>query len=503
MKDTYPHLFAHDGGNAVHLDPHLIGFDAEFYYQYYKDLRNLRAEDLIIHYKDYGISEGRFKNLKELLKKAEAQHGPIPNDFNREGYKAFNKDLSGLFRYDWECDVHYIEVGRAEGRRYKKAQKTSVQKNNESARHRYVYVYRGDGIGTRLLTVIYAKILADLMGLRVKVIWHRLGSPFYNNTLFDPKKLSELFVDQYIFRDGSERDGEILTCEEPPDSLKILNIGRDREKYATMNIDLFEEAIGDYDGVLYEQPGPALNFMNFEQDIASEVKRIWNTIAWGTCISNFVNSASSSINIGNTIAVHIRRGDIVNMILEADIEYLSENLVPVFHRYTALKTIMGEIDKLRNDERMVICSDDSIIVEAFAKKYGRDKVYSSREGTYLTEDQISAVDIILLSRSKMLLSPLLSFFSKCAAEVGECKYNPIQFDLSATVGELVQIADTRDKDVSRVKELIYTTAASLATDEMTKEQFVECARLLAATALSSNFEEPHVAPIRAGTEPSH
>lgn len=38
-----------------------------------------------------------------------------------------------------------------------------------------VYTARGDGLGTRMLSALYARILAEHLGLPLKVIWAPLG----------------------------------------------------------------------------------------------------------------------------------------------------------------------------------------------------------------------------------------------------------------------------------------------------------------------------------------
>ncbi|QGM44721.1 hypothetical protein [Methylocystis heyeri] len=467
----------------VFTDPRAEGFDAEFYYQYYKDLAALKGAELLNHYKSMGIDEGRFKNVKELMADREARYGSLPDDFDRESYKAINKDISKCFAYGWEFDVHYIEFGRSEGRRYKNNLKIKPQ-YNERGQRRCVYGYRGDGLGTRFLTIIYAKILADMIGFELKYIWQEIGSPFYSS-LFQPDKIGDIFLDMQIFSEGGEDRGEFLTSGLLDPSLRILRL--DGDLFADMNRESFLELVEGYDVVFYEQPFALLKFMSRETDIASEVKRIWRNIAWSARIEGFIDRTCSTRNIGNAIAIHIRRGDIIKMLVEADVEYLVDGgMVLIFQRFTAMRSVMDAIDKVRVNENILVCSDDSEVVEVLSRKFGVDSVYSSYETNDLTDDQRSAIDIMLLSRAKILISPYISYFSKCAAEVGECKHIPIQLDLPSAVHELIEIADKiPDGRALHVKALVYRTAAGLSSDDEQRAQFLERAEFLEASAASS------------------
>jgi hypothetical protein len=473
------------------VDGSVDGFDAEFYRHYYKDLAALKgASALQAHYRRRGIKEGRFKSLPELRKYLESKHGHLPDDFDHEVYREINKDIAKEFTYDWEFELHYLEFGRAEGRRYKNNLK-AVSKYNARGLRRCIYVYRGDGIGTRLLTVIYAKIFADLFGFELKFIWTQIGSPFYD-ALFQPENIAEIFSGSHIFDDGNESSGEFVTSPVPDPSVEVLRLDHEGERLAHMDRERFAEVVEAYDVIFYAQPYALLMFMTREVDIASEVRRIWKQISWNPRILDFVEETCSSKGVDGAIAVHIRRGDLVKMLIEADVEYLaSRGMAMIFQRFTALKTIIEAIDEIRTDETLVVCSDDSRVAETLSRRYGADSVYSSYAATELTDDQRSVVDIMLLSRAKILLSPQMSFFSKCAAEVGDCKHLPFQPDLAAAVEELLEIADRiTDARAAQVKALIYTSAAELSSDQAMRAHFLDRARLLEANPLFGAASRP-------------
>jgi len=102
------------------VEAQLIDFDTAFYFQYYPDLLHLKeAKALKMHYLEYGIKEGRKKNLAEATRDFESRFGPVPKDFSPQLYSLFNEDLARTFSHDWQIAFHYLEFGRKEGRRYK------------------------------------------------------------------------------------------------------------------------------------------------------------------------------------------------------------------------------------------------------------------------------------------------------------------------------------------------------------------------------------------------
>jgi len=83
-------------------------FDAEFYKSYYTDLSNMNDHELMNHYKNHGINEGRFgseKKMKEFVQ---------DENFDPDFYKKFNIDLNHMSL--WELVHHYTNYGKNEER---------------------------------------------------------------------------------------------------------------------------------------------------------------------------------------------------------------------------------------------------------------------------------------------------------------------------------------------------------------------------------------------------
>ena len=110
------------------INDNQAGFDAAFYSAYYPDLSKLKSKSALrSHYAIYGLREGRLKNQEEAIRFSEAKFDPLPEDFDIEGYRLFNGDLVAQFAYDWQLKLHYIEYGRKERRKYKRADATQYQ----------------------------------------------------------------------------------------------------------------------------------------------------------------------------------------------------------------------------------------------------------------------------------------------------------------------------------------------------------------------------------------
>ncbi|KAF2988874.1 glycosyltransferase family 2 protein (plasmid) [Methylocystis sp. MJC1] len=100
-------------------------FDQEFYGAYYEDLSGFSSGQLREHYRRHGAAEGRFKNFDEALQALERQHGPLPKDFSAAEYRRLNPELPHI---EWWLKLHYLRLGRGEGRRYRSTDKnTSIE----------------------------------------------------------------------------------------------------------------------------------------------------------------------------------------------------------------------------------------------------------------------------------------------------------------------------------------------------------------------------------------
>jgi hypothetical protein len=136
-----------------------------------------------------------------------------------------------------------------------------------------VCAHRKDGIGTRLLTIIYARIFAEVIGFDFKVIWPQVGSALYdNNGQFQSYPKHKIFLKDYVF-EGETRRGD-FSSRDSLETRRFLNLHNERQRLDGMDIEQFQAFVNDFDVVSYNQPYPLVQFLRYEVDIPSEAKRL-------------------------------------------------------------------------------------------------------------------------------------------------------------------------------------------------------------------------------------
>jgi hypothetical protein len=321
-------------------------------------------------------------------------------------------------------------------------------------------------VGTRLLTILHAKILAQELGCEFKVMWPALDSQFYDNKqLLDPNLVGEIFADSHIFDLPPGERGDIVSCE-LPSGLRVLRLLDEKEGVARWDRNKLCAVAQQYDALIWELPKPVTNFMRFEMDIKSLARKYWALIRWNERIRESSRKFYADLGRRAYFAVHIRRGDILRMLVEGDVQMLKdEGMVMIFQRFVSMKEIIASIGRLRRDEPIIVCSDVTGMDDSLISAFGRENLHSSREIFAGTENQQAIVDIMLLSNSSYLFAPPMSFFSICAETVGVCRRFPLGADLAATVDELVAIAgsikgERRLEVIALIRETAERHAAS-------------------------------------------
>ncbi len=145
-----------------------------------------------------------------------------------------------------------------------------------------IYACRGDGLGTRLLSIIYGRILAEMLDCEFKVIWPQLGAPYYSDyTVLDPAGIPEVFSDNFVFSADRQFRGDFVENFSLGGS-EVLSLYHDEKAHALGDMDLeeFRRGISGYIGILYDHPSPLLKFMRDRTDLSERVKQIWSSVAW-------------------------------------------------------------------------------------------------------------------------------------------------------------------------------------------------------------------------------
>jgi hypothetical protein len=288
---------------------------------------------------------------------------------------------------------------------------------------------------------------------------------FYNNKqLLDPSRVEEIFAHHYIFNLPPAQRGEIVSAELSgnPRILRLLDEG---ERLAFWDRKRLRAEAQEYDALIYELPTPLTNFMRFEMELKKLARKYWALIEWNERILEFSLKIQTDFGQNRYIGLHIRRGDILRMLVEADLETLKKaGMLMIFQRFVSMKEIIASIRRLRQRELIVVCSDVLYIDESLEAAFGPENVCFSRKLFTGTENQQVIADIMLLANSKYLFAPRMSFFSICAETVGECQRIPLGADLAATVNELCEIANSIEGERrTEVIALIRETAAKHAS----------------------------------------
>lgn len=327
-----------------------------------------------------------------------------------------------------------------------------------------VYTARGDGLGTRMLSALYARILAEHLGLPLKVIWAPLGgaSIYADYGLMHPDFLLDIFADRTLFRDANPGLRGVILRSDAIADVRLRSLYHSIDQLAGLSADELRDTLGESEDLLYDFPGPLITFMSSEIDLGSALTAAWSTVNWSAAVLEAVGRIGRRIDLPTCTAVHVRRGDILDVVNRADLEHLvNDGMVQVLQRYTPLAAFFRQIDASRQLGDILVCTEDADVVQRFADRYGRARVASSI-GLDLTENQRAATDLLLLSKARQIFAPSVSFFSHCAATVSGARLTNTGWDLAASLEEILGFIDRSDATrVRQVSGIAYAAASRL------------------------------------------
>ncbi|POR42499.1 hypothetical protein [Methylobacterium sp. V23] len=331
-----------------------------------------------------------------------------------------------------------------------------------------VYTARGDGLGTRMLSALYARILAEHLGLPLKVIWAPLGgaSIYADYGLMHPDFLLDIFADRTLFRDANPGLCGVILRSDAIADVRLRSLYHSIDQLAGLSADELRDALGESEDLLYDFPGPLITFMSSEINLGSALTAAWSKVNWSAAVLEAVGCIGRRIDLPTCTAVHVRRGDILDVVNRADLEHLvNDGMVQVLQRYTPLAAFFQQIDASRQLGDILVCTEDADVVRRFADRYGRARVASSI-GLDLTENQRAATDLLLLSKARQIFAPAVSFFSHCAAAVSGARLVNTAWELEASVAEILAFVDRSDaKRVRQISAIAYAAASRLASGQ--------------------------------------
>lgn len=248
--------------------------------------------------------------------------------------------------------------------------------------------------------------------------------------------------------------------------VRLRSLYHSIDQLACLSADELRDALGESEDLLYGFPGPLITFMSSEINLGSALTAAWSKVNWSAAVLEAVGRIGRRIDLPTCTAVHVRRGDILDVVNRADLEHLvNDGMVQVLQRYTPLAAFFQQIDASRQLGDILVCTEDADVVRRFADRYGRARVASSI-GLDLTENQRAATDLLLLSKARQIFAPAVSFFSHCAAAVSGARLVNTAWELEASVAEILAFVDRSDaKRVRQISAIAYAAASRLASGQ--------------------------------------
>ncbi|MGU3359093.1 hypothetical protein ACLBWX_02035 [Methylobacterium sp. M6A4_1b] len=214
--------------------------------------------------------------------------------------------------------------------------------------------------------------------------------------------------------------------------------------------------------LLYDFPGPLLGFMATEIDMGSALAAAWSTVNWSVPVRDAIANVGRRIDLPTCTAVHVRRGDILDVVNRGDLEHLvNDGMTQILQRYTPLSAFFRQIDTSMQGGDILVCTEDEEVVRRFSDRYGRARVASS-VGLDLTENQRAATVLLLLSKARQIFAPAVTYFSHCAAAVSGASLTNTAWELGASIDEILAFVDRGDATrVRQISAIAYAAASRL------------------------------------------
>jgi hypothetical protein len=301
---------------------------------------------------------------------------------------------------------------------------------------------RPDGLGTRLLSILHGLRFAEQTGASFSIGWPSLDDANYpiQRRLLQAETADEIFnIEQPIqgrsdvfFLDRSYWIGR--RCCMVHGALSHLD---------GSSLTLIEEFCSDFDVMIYDLPAPISVAGNIHTIETRIIKQNWKRLAFSQLVRDTFTSFALDSKLSSSVAIHVRRGDVVKMLCEGTIEHLIQSGgTQIFQRYVATKTIVNALTPLLPlSASVVVCSEDRSAAQQIAECLPGTTVYSSFGLFPQDSNQAALLDLMILAGARWLMSPFKSYFSECASAVGECESFNIGLDVQNLVDDLIFILE--------------------------------------------------------------
>lgn len=323
---------------------------------------------------------------------------------------------------------------------------------------------RSDGLGTRILSAVYAQLLSRHIDVPLRVFWTPLGwpDPPHSPVLMHPRYVLELFASLHLFKDATNGPYADIVIHEEPVTTGLFSVFHNKDELFDLSEGEVAQIARMGNGINYDFPIPLFQFMAETTDLKAKVAQVASQINWNPTILEALAALDRWSPLSHCISVHVRRGDILDMLLHSDLNILADGLmIQILQRFMPLRAYFHAVDQHRSGS-IIVCTEDQSVVAQFRGRYGTERIVSCSD-LPLSENQRAAMDLLLLSRSQRIIAPVVSFFSQCAASIGNVRLENTAWHLEETTDEIRQLLEETGCDRTKpVIAIMYSAAYLIA-----------------------------------------
>lgn len=319
-----------------------------------------------------------------------------------------------------------------------------------------VVAVRPDGIGTRLLTILYAHRFAEQMGWTFRAHWPSLIDANYRDRdLLSADTLPDYFQGGVLFKDSVK---DVWIDEEFALGKRVFQLSAAQSLHG-MTRDEVNAHVASYDVFMYDIPEPV---QLHQWDRAAEAKAIrvsWKNLNFALDVRKACTAVISQLDMQSSPAIHLRRGDILNMLTDGPFEHLIDaGVVQIFQRYLPFGTVEETVRRdFADAPGLLVCSEDLTLTKRINEAFPDKTVVSAMNVFPVGSNKAALLDIMLLTRSRVIIAPFVSYFSLCASKVSLTKRHPPRLDIEIMLPELIGALDrVAPPDIDARKAIVYT-----------------------------------------------
>jgi hypothetical protein len=293
--------------------------------------------------------------------------------------------------------------------------------------HRYLLCSRKDGIGARLVNLLWTWRLARAGGLRTLCFWPPMD-PYYGST----SGVGDL-IDRLALATGPISDELRIIDGRPSDMLNpvVTRVDPDRPcDPAALAYSLGRIRGSKSPAVpVIDNGGPMLTAGEDPAAAAEQVRALFASLPLAPRIEKSVKAVAKDHNFSRLVAVHVRGGDIVEVLREACEGFTPEALEPdsdldrytdhFFRGYAPSPACVRLLRPyLQQDFGLLFFSDTPGAVDPFQKKFPYKLIKADDLAPVpLNEIQRALFEILMMSRCHAIIGAK-SMFSTLASLIG-------------------------------------------------------------------------------------